>query len=408
MPGPVAAEPDGYAEWQNEPASDDWQDDADSGLLSRRFGGGGGEPPGNRPARTKARGRKRRSARGKAAFTIAIAVVVLIVGIVAAAGYSYVSHWVNNRYGDYSGSGTGTVKVAVAPGASLTSLGPLLVSKGVIAAVRPYDSAAAAAPNAGSLQPGIYNLHHHMNAKLAVQLLLSGKSRAEVTFQVKDGERATALAARLAAATKIQASTFTQLIDHPAQLGLPSWAAGSTAEGFLYPDTYQFQPHESALKILQAMVADFKQRTTSLTADAKKVFTTPWHALIVASLVQAEAGSVQDMPKISRVVWNRLKIGKPLEFDSTVFYAMGKYGTAITQAQEHVQSPYNTYLHTGLPPGPIGSPNIHALQAAVHPTTGQLARGWLYFITDTKKKPYKTYFTSSLKQLQQWQQKFGN
>lgn len=404
MPGPVAAEPDGYADWQNEPADDDWHDDADSGLLSRRFGRGGGEPPDNGPTRTKARGRKRRSARGKVAFTIAIAIVVLIVGIAAAAGYSYVSHWISNRYGDYAGNGTGTVTIDVAPNASLTGLGPLLVSKGVIAAVRPYDTAAAAAPNAGSLQPGVYHLHHHMNAKLAVQLLLSGKSRVSIKFELSDGERATVIAARLAALTHIPASTFTNLIDHPAQLGLPSWAAGSTAEGFLYPDVYTFEPKESALNILRAMVADFNHRAAQadLTGLAKKVFTTPWHALIVASMIQAEAGSVPDMPKISRVIWNRLKLGKPLQLDSTVFYAMNKYGTAITKAQEGFQSPYNTYLHTGLPPGPIGSPNIHALQAAVEPVKGSL----LYFITDTRHKPYKTYFTASYAQFQQWQRKF--
>jgi peptidoglycan lytic transglycosylase G len=404
MPGPATAEPDGFADWQNERPADDWQDDADSGLLSRRFGRDGSQPPPKRPTRTKARGKKRRTGRGKVAFTIAVAIVVLIVGIAAAAGYSFVHRWIDNRYGDYAGSGYGTVKITVSPDANLTGLGPLLLRNGVIKALRPYDTAASAASNASSLQPGVYTLHHHMNARLAVKLLLSQRP-GRITFQVADGERAIHLAYRLAKKTGIARSKFLNLIDHPAQLGLPSWAAGSTAEGFLYPDTYYFQPHESALQVLQGMVSDFNHRTANLAADARKVYTTPWHALIVASLIQAEAGSRQDMPKISRVIWNRLKLGKPLEFDSTVFYAMKKYGTHISQAQEHFKSPYNTYAHTGLPPGPIGNPNQYALYAAVHPTKGQ---NWLYFITDTKQKPYKTYFTNSFQKFQQWQREFGN
>ena len=154
------------------------------------------------------------------------------------------------------------------------------------------------------------------------------------------------------------------------------------------------------------MVSEFNTQVAkiNLTGEARKVFTTPWHALIVASLVQAEAGNPQDFGKISRVVWNRLGKNMPLEFDSTVFYAMGTYGTAATGAQTHFKSPYNTYLHTGLPPGPIGNPGVATMLAAVHPVKGNI----LYFITDTRKKPYKTYFTASLSQLQAWQREFGN
>jgi peptidoglycan lytic transglycosylase G len=121
-------------------------------------------------------------------------------------------------------------------------------------------------------------------------------------------------------------------------------------------------------------------------------------------MVQAEGGRVQDFAGISRVAWNRLKFHKPLQFDSTVFYAMNKHGTAITLKDEKYASPYNTYLHTGLPPGPIGNPGLDAITAALHPVKAH----YLYFITDTRKKPYVTHFTNSLKQLQKWQQQFQN
>ena len=388
---------------------DDWEEDED-GLLSRRFGRAAGapEPDVGGGGRRKVRGRKRRRVRGKAASTGAIIAVVLVVAVAGFFGYQFVHKWISNRYGDYSGSGTGIVKVTVVPGATLVGLGPLLVNDGVIMTVRPYNTAAAAAAGSGTLQPGVYKLHHHMNAAQAVKLLLSPDARINTSVTVIEGTRATTLAAQLASATGLPAKKFADIIANPpATLGLPSWAPkGVSAEGFLFPDTYSFAPHEAALKILQTMVQTFNQQIASLNiqAEAAKVFTTPYHVLIVASMVQAEGGRIQDFPGISRVAWNRVKLGRALQFDSTVFYAMHTHGTAITLKDEKFPSPYNTYLHTGLPPGPIGNPGLDAIKAALHPVKA----GYLYFITDTRTKPYVTHFTSSFTQFQQWQQKYKN
>jgi UPF0755 protein len=404
---------DGYADWHDEPDGrnvregrgddyDDWDDDRDSGLLSR-FGRGGGGKSGGRGGGS-GRGGRRRRIRGKVALLASVLAVALVLGVGASFGYDRIHSFWQNRYGDYSGPGTGTVVVTVPPNASLISLAPALVKDGVIMAERPFISAANAAPNSSNLQPGTYKLRYHMNAALACSLLLNPKSRTNVQVTIVEGQRASQIAALLAQKTGDPLSKFLRIIKHPpAALGLPAWAGG-TAEGFLFPDTYSLLPHETPLKILQTMVADFNQQVAGihLVSASAKVFTTPLHVLIVASMVQAEAGSVSDFAKISRVAWNRLKINMPLQFDSTVFYGLNKYGTAATSAQTHIDTPYNTYLHIGLPPGPIGNPGIAAIQAALRPAHGS----WLYFITDTRTKPYKTYFTSSLTQLQQWQQQF--
>ncbi len=357
--------------WDGDDAAEhdgDWQDDADSGLLSRRG--------------------------------------ALVLGAVADYGYERFQTWHTTRYGDYSGPGTGQVRFLVGPGAALSSLGPALMKAGVIMEVRPFDSAAAAAANASHLQPGVYLLHRHMSAALAVQYLLSPGHRVKDQVTIIEGKRASAIAQLLAKQTGIPVSQFTQIIDHPpASLGLPSWAGGKTAEGFLFPDTYTLLPKMTPLAILQMMVAEFKQKVAAinLVGASRRVFTSPWHALIVASLIQAEAGNLGDFGKISRVVWNRLLARMALGFDSTVFYAMGTYGTYLkTAAQRNFPSKYNTYLHTGLPPGPIGNPGIAAMQAALHASHGN----WLYFITDLRHKPYKTYFTLSHTQFEQWQQQF--
>ncbi|MDR2987341.1 MAG: endolytic transglycosylase MltG [Nocardiopsaceae bacterium] len=376
--------------------------DDEDGLLSRRFGqGGGGVVEADFRRGRKRRGRKR----GKAASSVAIIAVMLVIVAGGIFGFRFAYGWWQNRYGDYTGSGSGVVTITVNPGDTLATLGPELVKKGVIKTLRPYDTAAAAVSK--PLLPGVYKMHRHMNSALAVQLLLSSKARTETKVTIIEGSRASTIAAQLAKVTGIKESVFQAIIDKPpADLGIPTWAPkGISAEGFLFPDTYNFQPHETALNILKAMVQDFNQHAASihLAAAAAHVYTTPYHALVVASMVQAEGGGQPpDFRGISRVVWNRIKNHMPLQFDSTVFYAMGKHGTRLTLQQTKFNSPYNTYQHTGLPPGPIGNPGVDAMQAAVHPANAN----YLYFITDTRKKPYITHFTDSLPQFNKWKQEF--
>ena len=323
----------------------------------------------------------------------------LIAGTVVSAGYESVHNWIVNRYGNYAGPGTEKVKIAVAPGGSLMSLGPQLVADQVVMALRPYDSAANAAANAGTLQPGTYVLHFHMNAALAVNLLLSGKTRVTNSITIPEGWRASRIIATLAVRTGYPVSAFEKIIKHPpASLGLPSYAGGRV-EGYLFPDTYALQPKETPLQILQTMVATYNQQVASLhlASAASAVNLTPAQVIVIASLVQAE-GNGQDFGQIARVIDNRLNLGMKLDFDSTVFYAMGTYGTSASYTQTQYNSPYNTYLHGGLPPGPIDSPGLAAIKAALRPPHGP----WLYFIT-VNLKTGLTKFTASYAQFQQWQ-----
>jgi UPF0755 protein len=396
----------GYADWRDDPVDDQWDDEAAGGLLSRRFGRGAAQAPRGGGTRAGLRGRKRRRLRGKAAFAGAIVAVALFVGVAAAFGYKYVHTWITHRYGDYTGQGTGTVNITVNQGASLVALGPVLLKDGVIMALRPYDNAASAVGTASNhLQPGVYRLHHHMNSALAVKYLLSGKYRVNTKVVIIPGTRASDIAAQLAKATGFPVTDFLKIIDHPpASLGLPSWAPAKTAEGFLFPDTYTLVPKESPLQILQMMVSEFKSKIASinLVSQAATVNTTPWHVLIVASMAQAESGP-GDFGKVARVAWNRLTQGVALHFDSTVFYGLhikGNSHAAATATQIKKDTPYNTYIHTGLPPGPIGNPQLAAIQAALHPPHGP----WLYFITDLKTGV--THFTASYAQFQQWQRQF--
>ena len=306
-----------------------------------------------------------------------IALLVILTPLVV--GGLYVYHLYENKVhpADYSGAGTApTVTVQVKNGDTATSLAPRLVALGVVASSRAFILAAENSRSSATLEAGFYKLRHHMQSSIAYAALLNPKNRVQNTLTFPEGLRLSQMLARLGAHSGIPLSDFQKVLASPAQLGLPSYAHGK-AEGYLFPATYQIQPNDTALTILKAMVRRFDQEAAQvhLTTAAPGVHLTPTQVIVVASLVQAEGGRVQDYPKIARVVYNRLANGMKLQFDSTVFYGLGKYGTSATSAEINTPGPYNTYLHTGLPPGPIDSPGNAAIQAALHPTAGN----WLYF-----------------------------
>ncbi|MEV7969168.1 endolytic transglycosylase MltG, partial [Sphaerisporangium sp. NPDC088356] len=143
-----------------------------------------------------------------------------------------------------------------------------------------------------------------------------------------------------------------------------------------------------------AMVARYKRAAddAALVAGARRVGRTPLEIMTIASIVQAESGNVRDMPKVARVIYNRLNRTPQmkLQMDSTVMYGLNKFGIAATHEEIKSTSPYNTYARLGLPPGPIGNPGDHAIEAALKPADGT----WLFFVTTDPKRGI-TKFTDS-------------
>jgi UPF0755 protein len=217
-----------------------------------------------------------------------------------------------------------------------------------------------------------------MQASLAFAALTNPKNVVQTTVTLPEGKRAVDVIAIIAKKTKIPLKNFQQVLAHPSQLGLPSYADGKV-EGYLFPATYAIVPHETALQILQAMVQRFnvEAQGIDLVNAAKAAQLTPTQLIIEASLAQAEGGSVSDYPKIAEVIHNRLAIGMHLQFDSTVLYGLGKYAVSATIKQTQTPGPYNTYLNAGLPAGPISNPGDAAIQGILHTDHGN----WLYFLT---------------------------
>jgi UPF0755 protein len=297
-----------------------------------------------------------------------------VVALAAFAGVQFLRPIYNhfNASDDYSGSGTGSVTITIQPGQSGRSIGGTLEAAGVVKSAGAFAAAVAASPDGGSIQPGTYTMHKKMSAESALALLLDPNSRITDRVTVREGLRATAVIALLAKQTGQPLAKYQAALKDPQSIGLPAWAHGRP-EGFLWPATYSFEPKTSATKQLAMMVKE----TLDHLAASKVPNSQAVRVLTLASIVQVEARAAADGPKVARVLDNRLKIGMRLQLDSTVSYVTGKPGVATTAADRANPSPYNTYVHAGLPPGPISNPGQAAIDAALHPASGS----WLYFVT---------------------------
>ncbi len=148
-------------------------------------------------------------------------------------------------------------------------------------------------------------------------------------------------------------------------------------EGYLFPETYRFAPGISESSVLSTMVQQMRHYLdTSLLTAAKEQGLNELQLLTLASIIQKEAGNREEMPLISAVFHNRLKRGMLLQADPTVIYGLGEFDGNLTRQHLRTPTPYNTYVHRGLPPGPIANPGLDALKAAVLPAD----ESYLYFV----------------------------
>jgi peptidoglycan lytic transglycosylase G len=326
--------------------------------------------------RTSGRVRPRR-VRGCLAVFIAMLVLGSGAAFVAVKGQSFLVGVFTVP--DYSGPGSGEVTVQVNQGDSSRDIAATLEEKDVVKSAQAFTRAARKDSRALGIQPGFYRLRHQMSGQDALALILDPGARILDRVTVPEGKRLSQVQAILADKGGIPKSELSTALKDTASLELPSYAKGKP-EGFLFPATYDIDPGTTAASLLHDMTNRYAEteKSLGLVAGAKQLKLTPLQVVTVASLVEAEARRPEDYGKIARVIYNRLADDRQLQLDSTVHYALNNYVRPSTTAKQRaIPSAYNTYVHTGLPPGPINSPGERALKAALHPTPGN----WLYFVT---------------------------
>ena len=354
--------------------------------------------------RTRAQTRrrpKRRRGRRLGCLVVAIA----LVAVAAFAAYTVLRPVVDGflASNDYPGPGSGQVQVVVNDGDTGRTIGATLQKAGVVKSAKAFADAAAADPRAASIQPGTYTLRLKMNAKDALAVLLASTSRTVPRVTIREGLWKSEIFAALSQGTGTPLADYQAAEKDPGSLGLPAVAKGNL-EGWLFPATYEFPAKATAVDQLKTMVAKAVEVLNSSGVAPADIERT----LIVASIVEGEVSGAADRGKVARVIENRLaSTGAPtfglLQMDSTVHFAVQKRGKAGTSdADRNNPSPYNTYKHPGLPPGPINSPGEASITAAAHPTPG----GWLFFVTvdpDTGQTKFATTQAEHDRNVQEFQ-----
>jgi uncharacterized YceG family protein len=162
----------------------------------------------------------------------------------------------------------------------------------------------------------------------------------------------------------MKASKRSKLLD-PAEYGGKD---AKSLEGFLFPDTFELQRHAPASDLVQLQLEDFRRRVAGVNMSyARSKNLTTYDVVTIASMVEREAQLERERPLVAAVIYNRLHEGMPLGIDATIRFATGNYTEPLTESELATESPYNTRLNAGLPPGPIGSPGLASIEAAAHP-----------------------------------------
>jgi UPF0755 protein len=322
---------------------------------------------------------RKRAVNLKSIIAISVVFIVLIGGIL---------FW-NHNHPDLdfpAGTAGPEIEVNIPAGSSGVEIGRILAKEGVVKTSVIFFRAATADKRAESISAGLYLVNTHLSAKEAIEQLLD-KKRLQGKFLIIEGARLSEIKTNL---VKI-GFTAEQVDKALNSIKTPRGFETDNLEGLLFPANYTILPDEEVSTLLQGALDRFAQELKNISFDdyAKELNLKPAELLTIASIVQAEGFTDEDFGKVSRVIYNRLKIGMPLQMDSTLLYANKSRGEIrVTNRELKIASKYNTYKYKGLPPGPIGSPGGAALEATIKPTPGN----WLYFVTVS---PGETKFTNS-------------
>ncbi|HEV2796670.1 MAG TPA: endolytic transglycosylase MltG [Nocardioides sp.] len=330
-------------------------------------------------------GGRRRKGRGiKGCLAVIVALAVLVVGFYV--GLTKGVSWVADQFQgpeDYPGPGTGKVEFTVNEGDVVAQIGRNLKAAGVTASVQAFIDTCGS--ECGGIQVGDYELQKEMKAADVKEVLVDPSNLISFpTVTIPEGLRLVDIVDTLAKNTDFSKGAYDKALES-GRLGLPDYAEGN-AEGYLFPATYEIKPNQKPVQILKMMVSRWREAADAaqLEEKAAELGHTPAELMIIASLIEAE-GRGDDMPKIARVIYNRLDgpgdkggTNGTLGIDASNAYGLGKSGTtALTEEELAVDTPYDTRRRPGLPPTPIEAPGDDAIEAAANPADGP----WYYYVT---------------------------
>ena len=311
---------------------------------------------------------------------ISLLVAVLLLGGLAGAGAFLWSHygaglsqafgWTSN---DYEGEGSGDVVIVITEGEIGQDVADSLAEADVVKTSEAFYDLLLEQPEEVSFLPGSYRMKSQMSAQAALTALQNPDNRMDFTAMIPEGKTVAQTLELISAGADIPLDELQAAAKDVSAYGLPEGV--DSLEGWLFPATYEFEENTTGVQALTKLVDTQKQVLDELGVAPES----RQSVLTEASIVQREGGRVEDFPKVARVIDNRLEQDIPLQMDSTAQYGYGQHADGSVWSTDEAladDNPWNTYVHKGLPKGPIANPGRDAISAVMNPPAGD----WLYFV----------------------------
>jgi UPF0755 protein len=329
-----------------------------------------------------------------------VLIILLIFMLPAAGGIGYV--YFNHELHDPANPSGGKVGFVVPPGATFAQVAETLHRAGLIDNPLVFRFYARYKGLDRSVEAGEYELSRSLNMQEILVALQTAVPK-EIFVTIPEGYTIQKTAQRLdQVGGSIKGSDYLNLAQH-GQFDydfLQGRPAGASLEGFLFPDTYLLPRDATAKQLIGAQLDQFgRVWNADRKAAAQKRKLGVLQAVTLASIVEREARFDVDRGLVASVFYNRLAINMPLQADATVLYAKGVWQAGVTQDDRKVDSPYNTYLHAGLPPGPIANPGVKSIDAVLNPPSST----YLYYLSDPQgHNHYATTYDQFVQLLHQY------
>jgi uncharacterized YceG family protein len=260
----------------------------------------------------------------------------------------------------------------------VSEIGDLLSKKGVIDDSTLFQIRVRLAGESSNLYSGRFTLAHNMSYGAAIDALSTPPVKRTVSVTIPEGytrSQAAQLVEEDGVPGSYTKATIKSKYLNPAQYGAKG---AKDLEGFLFPDTFELKPNAPVADLVQLQLQDFQRRIKGVDMKyAKSKNLSVYDVLIIASMVEREAGVTSQYKDVASVIYNRLHEGMSLGIDATIRFATGNYTKPLTESELAIDSPYNSRTNVGLPPGPINSPGLEAIEAAAHPSKSD----YLFYVT---------------------------
>ncbi|MBM6756328.1 endolytic transglycosylase MltG [Collinsella tanakaei] len=271
------------------------------------------------------------------------------------------------------------VQLNIPEGSSGDDIAQILAQNHIIDNPKAYYAAVEAADAAMSIKPGDYILTTGQDPASVVTQLVEGPNVEGITLTIQEGLTVAQTAARVEETLGIPADEFiaqAKASNYVADYPFLEGAYDDSLEGYLYPKTYSFSEQPTADQVIRTLLDQFQTETASLGLDNAPTGLSAHDIVTMASLIERETAVADERPLVASVMYNRLAIDMPLQIDAAIVYARGGGSDPVTYDDLEIDSPYNIYQNLGLTPGPICSPSVSSIEAALNPSDTD----YLYYV----------------------------